>query len=102
MSDVGQHLLSGITHIQCHEYVSHLPQAPFPDSRPPSSCNPVRPSLLARRPSSRRVTSGPHKDASSAGRCPTQDKVSLSRPHENHAELPICPVKPVPFAPPHG
>src|ERR1700679_2507888 len=53
-------------------------------------------------PSSRSATSRPHKDASSAGRCLTQDKVSSPRPHENQPDLTLCPVKPVPFAPPRG
>jgi hypothetical protein len=39
---------------------------------------------------------------SSAGRCLTQDKVSFPRPHENQPDLTLCPVKPVPFAPPRG
>jgi hypothetical protein len=43
-----------------------------------------------------------HKDASSAGRCLTQDKVSFPHPHENHPDLPLCPVKPLPSAPPRG
>src|SRR5260370_32026572 len=53
-------------------------------------------------PSSRSATSRPHKDTSSAGRCPTRDKVSPPHPHESHSDLPLCPVKPAPFAPPLG
>lgn len=89
MSDVRQHLLSGIcTVFNVRIYLDNFcAQAPFPDSHLPSFSNPVSPFLLAYLDHSHSRASRPYKDSPSAGRCPTQDKVSPHCPRENHPDL---------------
>ena len=85
MSDVGQHLLSGICILFNVEVrlVNFFPQVPFPDSLLPSFFNRVRPSRLTRLVHPHDCASRPHKDTSSARRCRTQNKVGPLCSREN-------------------
>ena len=79
-----------------------LPQALFPGSRLPSSFNLVRPSLPAR-------LARPHevppvdliKTRLQQGDASLRTKSALSVLMRTNLTF-LCPVKPVPFAPPHG